>query len=957
MTSTRFQETFRTLKARILSLTGLTGLGWGAVVGICVLLVAVWLDLVWELTSASRILFIALAVMAGAALVGAFVARAVRAMRDALLVRRLDRAGETGGEILSGYELQAGEHGGPTDLTRGLAELASSRAEQIAERIPTETVVPWRPVGRAIGAAVGLAAAVVLGAIVVPRLAATEWLRFADPYGDHPPYSRTAFLVEPGNTSVRYGDGLDVVVKTDGPPVEDLQLVWRRAAPERGGAPEEEILPMFAEAEGQWRASLASVTVPGDYFVRAAHSRSHRYRLDLITVPEITRVRFRITPPAYTRDPVYEGELPRNGIVALPGTVVEVTATSNRPLRSGTATVPGKDGPATVALAPVTGGDPGQESNAAQATEVRGTWTVAAAGSFAVDVTDRAGQSSRQPFGGTVTLLKDLSPLVRVASPPSQSLATPSAMLPVTVAGEDDYGITKLQLYRSLNDTRATPVSFATGDPAVRRQEDPAELPLADYGVQPGDVIKLFARAEDNDPAGAKGTESPVAVIQIVSQEELDRLMQALEGADSLMSKYQAAQRRLESLQEQMETLQKKLEQQAAKNPESELSKEDEEQLETLKKQIEEAAKEVRKSAEDALPYDLDKALNGELETLAKDLDEAARETEEMKSGKEGAKPNVAETLQKLKKTRERLKKQQEQYQEGVTDPLEQFSQIYPLFEDQARFEELAERQRDLAERLASLKNEEQAEDAQVRARMRELEAEQRRVREDLDDLLRDIKSHAAQLPTDADPKIAELAESAREFVEKVRGAGANEAMTGAETELSEFSGSKGHAQAEAAAKILESFLSRCKSTGEKCEGACDNLKFRPGAGAAGNSLQQLLEAAGFRSGNRPGMGMGRGGGFSARRDSLSNMGLFGMKQTKGNPQQSRSGQGKQSASAGGSYRTDDARTAASRIDPHGTLKSSGASEAAIPLRYRKQVERYFQQIAEEAGSGPPKRP
>ena len=32
-------------------------------------------------------------------------------------------------------------------------------------------------------------------------------------------------------------------------------------------------------------------------------------------------------------------------------------------------------------------------------------------------------------------------------------------------------------------------------------------LPLSAYGLRPGDVIKLFARVEDNDPAGAKGSE------------------------------------------------------------------------------------------------------------------------------------------------------------------------------------------------------------------------------------------------------------------------------------------------------------------------------------------------------------------------------------------------------------------------------------------------------------------
>ena len=38
-------------------------------------------------------------------------------------------------------------------------------------------------------------------------------------------------------------------------------------------------------------------------------------------------VRFRITPPAYTNRPPYDGPLPKDGIAGLPGTVVQVWAT------------------------------------------------------------------------------------------------------------------------------------------------------------------------------------------------------------------------------------------------------------------------------------------------------------------------------------------------------------------------------------------------------------------------------------------------------------------------------------------------------------------------------------------------------------------------------------------------------------------------------------------------------
>ena len=52
-------------------------------------------------------------------------------------------------------------------------------------------------------------------------------------------------------------------------------------------------------------------------------------------------------------------------------------------------------------------------------------------------------------------------------------------------------------------------------------------LPLSQYGLVPGDEIKLFGRVEDNDPAGPNGAESTVVVVRI----DPDRRQRAAQGA------------------------------------------------------------------------------------------------------------------------------------------------------------------------------------------------------------------------------------------------------------------------------------------------------------------------------------------------------------------------------------------------------------------------------------------
>ncbi len=938
MSHRSFESTFTLLKQRVLVLASTAGLAWGWCGGIALLLVGMWLDLVWELSEVGRLCTVAGALITGAALLVSCIVFALRQTRGALLARRLDQTAQTGGLILAGMELDAAydSHPAEASLTQGLAELTIQRASQLAEQVPEARVFPSVPAKRALGAAAALCFAVLLVVCCAPRLAAVELLRFSDPFGDHPPFSYTQLKVEPGNTDVRYGNPLDVVVVTQGPPVEELELVVRTVGDK--GQPHEEALPMFPEVAGQWRATIASVTTGGQYFVRSKTTRSHRYQLGVITVPELEEVRFRVTPPAYTRDPVYEGLLPQGGLSVLAGTRVEVRARSNRPLQSGTLQLPHGKQQQTVALKPA--------SADGATTEVSGTFTVSQAGKFQITVKDQAGQDCREPFTGTINLLKDQVPFIRLLEPAAQSLATPSIPLPVVLAAEDDYGVTKVQLYRSLNDSRAMPLTVPTADPALRRHDEETALPLAQYGLQPGDVIKLFARVEDNDPAGAKGSESPIAVIQIVSDEELQKMLRAREGVDLMVSKYQEAQRRMEALQDELEKLEKQLQQ---RDPDGKLTDDEKEDVEQLAKKIEEEAAAVRESAEQMSSYDLDKALNKELETLAKQMDKAAQ------SAHAAAKKPMAkagETLEELKKMKEQLAQEKDKLQKEVNDPLEKLAAIYPLMEDQSRFEALAQRQRELAERLASMKGQDNPADPAQRARMRDLEEEQRQTREELENLLNEIESHIAGLPLD-EPKVQQLADSAREFVDAVRASGADQTMSDAEAGLSEFSGSRGADESRKAADILEKFLSKCKGMGDGSGEACQGLKFAPGEGSLGDTLNQLLADAGFKPGRKPGTGTGASGGYSARRSALNNIGMYGQMPTRGNPTQASARKGKKSqqGTIGGSYRDDRDNVAPSRLDPHGLLKAAGTSEAAIPARYRNRVEQYFRRIAEE-GTG-----
>jgi len=907
------------LRRRWLALGGLAALAWGLVAATALLLLCVWLDLLLELPPELRCGLSGIALLGGIALLTWAYRGSLRRAAPQPLARRLDDLARTGGQVLSGVDLLL-QPPAPSPLTVGMAQLAVGRAADLAQTVAPARAAPLRPAARASGVLLLLYAAVGLLAALLPRVAWTQWLRFTDPYGDHPPYSPIVFAVAPGDVSVVYGDGLDVRVSATGAPVDRVELVLHSS-----GEAQPQMLPMFAEPSGRWRATIASVTAPGRYFVRAHSARSPRFKLDVVTVPRLENVRFRITPPAYTNEALYEGPAPQAGLAGLPGTKVEFRATSNRPLSGGKLEITTEQKTTVGDLTPVADG----------AAEVTGAFEIRTSGKLRFNVVDVAGQPSKESFTAAIVALPDQRPFVRVLQPQPISLATPNVNLPVQVSGEDDYGVSRLQLFRSLNDSRPLPLDFAVGREDGKRATKAAALPLARYALQSGDVIKLFARVEDNDPAGAKGAESTIALVRIISQEDFERLMRTREGLEMLRSKYEQAVRRLENLDNEMNRQQKDLKGQPA---ERELSAEQRAALEKLAEQMRKDAEEVERSSQFKLPYDIDQALTGKLAEMAQELAAAAQQ-----AGKLAQQPglNAGQAGDALDQLRARLGGKGKDFDQQVMQPLKYLAAILPLKRDEARFIQLYQRQRELADRLASLKGRDNEDDPSLKARMRDLETEQDQLRTQLGQLLDDIEEHAARLPDD--PELEKLRQTAIDFAKALRESDADQAMADAAAGLAEFSGTRGYENAKRAADILEQFIGRCQSMGDQA-GRCP-LKFGPSLGQClSNSLNQLLSEAGLGMG----MGEGAGDGYSAQSSNLQNVGLYGALPALAGASERNDVTDTLPALSGPESGAAAATPGAVELRAGGLRHAGGVDDRLVPPRYRRRVAEYFQRIADE---------
>src|SRR5687768_13151665 len=180
-----------------------------------------WADLVVELPPSMRLGADAVALAALIVLLGIAAVHAIRLANPAALARRVDDVADAGGQVLAGVDLSmTPQVAGAATVTAGLANIAIDRATGLVQSVSPTAAVSTRPAKLPFVVLLSIVGVLALGGLFVPRMFATQWLRFADPYGDHPPYTRLALDVVPHGTRVIYGKSFDVQVKTDGPAPE-----------------------------------------------------------------------------------------------------------------------------------------------------------------------------------------------------------------------------------------------------------------------------------------------------------------------------------------------------------------------------------------------------------------------------------------------------------------------------------------------------------------------------------------------------------------------------------------------------------------------------------------------------------------------------------------------------------------------------------------------------------------
>jgi hypothetical protein len=730
--------------------------------------------------------------------------------------------------------------------------------------------------------------------------------RLFDAHGDHPPYSRLRIDVKTDKSQVLYGGQVEVRAVTSGMPVEKLWLVARSGTNEMRAI-------MFLAPDKSFFQTLVNLREPTDCFVTDGKARSRKFSVGIRFTPQITMIEVATTFPEYTgklaRTNKWSGE-PQS----LPeGTRVKLRVASNRPLKSG-----------VLQLAPVLGGKTNLVALSPEIENVvTGVFVLSQAVVFDLSVRDAGGLESVETRRGRFNILPDRPPKLFVLEPGRDAVATPDFRVPVRVRAEDDYAVSRVVWLRSHNRSIERPLDMKLAlKPGPQSVEASGAFELDKLGVKPGDVIEYYFEAADNYPAGPNVAFSRPFRLQIISQEDYDRILRQAAARKALFEPYLQLDSWMRRLAERSRNA---ASQAGQNNPDARKSAEE------LAKELAKYDEALGKLMQDPVMFDVEnsfRATLGDLQSKLGELSEKLKQTLDA-----GGTPDA----KKMKELSEALSQMAKTQDEQVEKPAQQIASVVSVVSRADTFVKLAQQQAALAQMLRRFADKTNALSRLEQMEVQELTHQQQRVGEALHEMVGQLPELLAKVPTAAeyDP----LRNEVNQFLKAVADAKIEELLTNTARSLEQPDSVTGHALAQFAADEMAKLIGRCKSMGDQAQ-QCSTAHFKPKLcrPGLGETLQQVMSA--LNSGN------GQEGGHDGYAIFNEAVALYGPNVQLAGEQAGGSGTSGEDSQRGlATFAAGPSDENAGPDAPAGKVRLQ--TDAKFPLRYRDLVGEYFRVMGE----------
>jgi hypothetical protein len=882
--------------------------------------------------------YLALAVALGA---WAFYVAWVRRNSPEKTARLLESRDESLGSKLINFLQLRRELDGQPALTRLLGEQAltdySARLEK-ADFKPL-TKAPELPRDRRRAAwTLGLCAAAL--AVFFP-ISVLEVLRFADPFGDHPPYSHTRIeITEPAEDGapVTYNGDLLIKAKTAGHTPDELYVSFHDPAKPR----EVRTVPMFSKGGIGFLQQIEGVK--SDLLV-SAHTKdgvsvSKQRLVRVALTPKLDKAFVTVSPPAYTGLKPKEATFSFKEVKALAGSEVKFRVRSNRPLAGGSIELQTENAPA----APV----PMQPS---AENEVSGAFSASESGRLKFSMVDVAQNVSQQSLSANLTVTHDLPPEISIEAPPNDSFVCEDFKVEARIAAADDYGLKTIRLHRALNEVFSAPknVAFETVTTSATER---AEFDIKDLGVRPGDVISFFAEAVDTCPEPHLARSKTVHLMVISVDEYNDALRERSDISD-IAGKYSQLLNEFQDLVDEQKELRDKIKEQQDKNSPQELEKLLARQSE-LNQKLADMAKRMEKFVREKPLYDLESELQQALTQKAKEVRDSLEQSNEAlkdiaaKAAESGAEQEKRlQALASLRKQADeqlaKLDQTQREAKDEVMPPIEDAALMNALINDMNHFKMLFEAQTAMTEQLKPMERKAEPSDTDKLA-LKQCAGTEKQMEQGLQKIIADLREHALA----ARQVFPKAAESARDMAAAMERADLSALAGRAAYPMLTGRGPDSYQSAEKLRQEMEKFFEdEPERSGAMCKEMDTRLKLRRNL-TAKNTFQQMAQSRKFGFGQgMTGSGMqGQGGQNGYAASAGDNFGMLGGETFAGDPSRSGVGGNGQAKIAGtGQKMNFDKADVLSGVPSANRATGSVQTENQLE-GYRDAIDAYFNTIA-----------
>lgn len=282
-----------------------------------------------------------------------------------------------------------------------------------------------------------------------------------------------------GKRRVPRGDPLEIAADIRGETPDRVTLEWWTAGGQTGRE------TMLLIGDNSARVALGPATESVHFRISGGDERTVEYVAEAIDRPEVVSTRIRVQAPAYTGlEPVALDN--QTTIEALAGSKIEITAEFNKPVRTARFASPAG------AL----------DCDLVAPNRAVLNWSAPASGSYQFELVDREGWENRRTTRYLVKITPDEPPTVKLSLGEIGTAITPQALLPITASYADSYGLSRVGLRLQRNEDPPLDVPVAGFDAGRRMMRFELPYEVSALGLTPGQRLRVFADAADQDPAG-----------------------------------------------------------------------------------------------------------------------------------------------------------------------------------------------------------------------------------------------------------------------------------------------------------------------------------------------------------------------------------------------------------------------------------------------------------------------